>query len=613
MSNLPSYLGRGINNQEKAISIGVLDWGNLKKWQHKQKLKLRGPRGPYASYDELSLPFLTDGLPSNSADHSHAPVHERIHGSQSQTAPYEVLHNFKSLDEIRQHKIQETYQALEDYGESEVDASRRKCMDKRTFQKNEILPSIRSSRPAYSPKEKINVRGSATEKKPKELHESNDHRVVVPLARCGHNDHPKKYAYSTDILITRLEEAEWGSFLEKPKDSEVGSSIPQSRILPSILDHHKHLQQKKCGSFDFGPSTCNSSKHVAEAALASRLPGTSTRKDLRKCQSSPHSRLLDPEVQAEENFHLQCIEPLPQSSVPMDTACKPLNSPSTWSSRLKCCRTVDVSDSQLGKSKMSTAQALLRMAFKNGRPMFTFAVNAESDILAASMKKLSTSRKCSCRWTYTLVKIPALKREMAGKMKGGKVGTQYSCPIMVSQLKVSEAYSKSIRQKEFVLFPVEPRKDELAAIVVQIPAGEPNTVLCSYHCEASKVTSEGHSLESSCPKDGENMQDQSLFSDKDLINATVVLPSGVHTLPSKGEPSSLIERWKSGGSCDCGGWDLDCKIRVLVNQNHICNELRSSKAYTSSYIDKLAVFTQVPIYVLPHLFYSICDCLLTIL
>ncbi|KAK4747886.1 hypothetical protein SAY87_014472 [Trapa incisa] len=46
----------------------------------------------------------------------------------------------------------------------------------------------------------------------------------------------------------------------------------------------------------------------------------------------------------------------------------------------------------------------------------------------------------------------------------------------------------------------------------------------------------------------------------------VVIPSGSHGLPEKREnsgPSSLLERWRSGGGCDCGGWDMGCPLTVL--------------------------------------------------
>jgi len=48
---------------------------------------------------------------------------------------------------------------------------------------------------------------------------------------------------------------------------------------------------------------------------------------------------------------------------------------------------------------------------------------------------------------------------------------------------------------------------------------------------------------------------------------TTIVPRGYHggaVLKSSG-PSGLIERWRSRGCCDCGGWDLGCPIRVLNN------------------------------------------------
>ncbi|XWS39137.1 hypothetical protein CRYUN_Cryun18bG0024300 [Craigia yunnanensis] len=45
----------------------------------------------------------------------------------------------------------------------------------------------------------------------------------------------------------------------------------------------------------------------------------------------------------------------------------------------------------------------------------------------------------------------------------------------------------------------------------------------------------------------------------------VLVPAGIHGGPRtrNGGPSSLIERWRSGGHCDCGGWDLGCPLTVL--------------------------------------------------
>ncbi|XP_010457495.1 PREDICTED: uncharacterized protein LOC104738969 [Camelina sativa] len=45
----------------------------------------------------------------------------------------------------------------------------------------------------------------------------------------------------------------------------------------------------------------------------------------------------------------------------------------------------------------------------------------------------------------------------------------------------------------------------------------------------------------------------------------VVIPLGVHGGPED-EPLSLIQRWKSKGHCDCGGWDLGCSLTHLNGQ-----------------------------------------------
>lgn len=45
----------------------------------------------------------------------------------------------------------------------------------------------------------------------------------------------------------------------------------------------------------------------------------------------------------------------------------------------------------------------------------------------------------------------------------------------------------------------------------------------------------------------------------------IIVPAGPHGGPKtrNGGPSSLMERWKLGGKCDCGGWDVGCPLKVL--------------------------------------------------
>ncbi|KAL5078897.1 hypothetical protein RYX36_007318 [Vicia faba] len=83
----------------------------------------------------------------------------------------------------------------------------------------------------------------------------------------------------------------------------------------------------------------------------------------------------------------------------------------------------------------------------------------------------------------------------------------------------------------------------------------------------------------------ENNQD---YESGSSIN--VIIPAGIHggQKSRNGGPSSLIDRWKFGGCCDCGGWDEGCPLtvfhtkssnsQVLSQQDHIhlhenCNSL----------------------------------------
>ncbi|CAA2975233.1 Hypothetical predicted protein [Olea europaea subsp. europaea] len=47
----------------------------------------------------------------------------------------------------------------------------------------------------------------------------------------------------------------------------------------------------------------------------------------------------------------------------------------------------------------------------------------------------------------------------------------------------------------------------------------------------------------------------------------VVIPSGNHSLPSSEScgPSPLLDRWRLGGGCDCGGWDMACSLNIFGN------------------------------------------------
>lgn len=117
---------------------------------------------------------------------------------------------------------------------------------------------------------------------------------------------------------------------------------------------------------------------------------------------------------------------------------------------------------------------------------------------------------------------------------------------------------------------------ELAAIVVK-----------DYQCNRNKETATGgwglKFLEKVQVSDAGNSKEPS-FSCKNYNGDSkgncgdstwkmnVLLPDGFHGGAINGTdgPSSLTERWKYGGHCDCGGWDLGCPLTILENTS-VCS------------------------------------------
>ncbi|GJN30246.1 hypothetical protein PR202_gb18537 [Eleusine coracana subsp. coracana] len=72
------------------------------------------------------------------------------------------------------------------------------------------------------------------------------------------------------------------------------------------------------------------------------------------------------------------------------------------------------------------------------------------------------------------------------------------------------------------------------------------------------------------PEGNEGTDDQNQKGAR--MSITAVVPRGYHggTISKNSGPTGLIERWRSGGRCDCGGWDLGCPIRVLDDEIVLC-------------------------------------------
>ncbi|KAM6550785.1 hypothetical protein CsatB_000593 [Cannabis sativa] len=268
-----------------------------------------------------------------------------------------------------------------------------------------------------------------------------------------------------------------------------------------------------------------------------------------RARSSPLRRLLDPLLKHKEAN-------TPHHS---ESGLQPKSSFSSFSGPVYSFPNEKVEESQV--------QALLQLIINNGIPLFRFVVNNSSNILAATIKN-RTSSKDDSGSNFTFYMVNEIKKKSGGWIsQGSKMKYVYN---VVGQMKVSasdfsctsELDNAECVLRESVLFGVERKQvdqgspkfipnRELAAAVVKVPRKHKESTEKGY---VKCIPQNQSSL-----KVGEN---------EHLNHVTVILPGGVHSMPNKGEPSPLIHRWKSGGSCDCGGWDVGCKLQVLSDEEN---------------------------------------------
>ncbi|XP_072983615.1 uncharacterized protein [Typha latifolia] len=235
---------------------------------------------------------------------------------------------------------------------------------------------------------------------------------------------------------------------------------------------------------------------------------------------------------------------------------------------------------------VSTKQALLRLNWKNGLPLFMLS-SGNSDILAATVRKKSISNKDDFECIYTIFTVQESKKKSGAWIKPGNKSKKHQLiSSIIGEIKVSlsktwwydSKYDHDHVVRQFVLFgneltptshrPVSSQfKSEFAAILVKGPQDmiELSNGGASYSSKHGNLKPKD-SVANTCSLFREKtLQTEQSNDYSNLANVVVILPSGIHGCSDSGEPSSLIERWNSG-ICDCGGWDEGCKLSTLTDE-----------------------------------------------
>ncbi|KAI4356549.1 hypothetical protein L6164_000566 [Bauhinia variegata] len=346
------------------------------------------------------------------------------------------------------------------------------------------------------------------------------------------------------------------------------SSSPSRRFSFSLSRIGRSFSFKEGSNYSQYSSTHVSAQSGPLTSVSARLDNPRKEKanghNRTRSSTSPLRRLLDSILKHKTATHHRA-----ESS---DTAKGILDSISF--------RTNSVDESlHIEKSEGSMIQALLQLTIKNGLPLFKFVLNNnDKNILAAAMKNLAPPGKDDAGCNFTFYLVSEIKKKGGSWISQGSkeknCGYVYNVVghMKVSSSKITEPSSQNSKRqckvKEYVLLGVASRIEkglpkfsqsrELGAVVVEIP------------CESlsqKELCSDKNLLSSGCLKClAEDRCSCDSGENEALSSTTVILPGAMHGSPDEGEPSPLIYRWKSGGSCDCGGWDIGCKLLVLSNQ-----------------------------------------------
>ncbi|CAK8539365.1 unnamed protein product [Lathyrus sativus] len=218
----------------------------------------------------------------------------------------------------------------------------------------------------------------------------------------------------------------------------------------------------------------------------------------------------------------------------------------------------------------------LKLKNKQGFPYFEFKVDSSKDVFVAKTWRVGTS---AFNWVYTFHSVDNRnKNNYAGVLKSQHCVKDSS---MIAQMLVSYSLCSELEGGVFGNYMVA--EFVLYDFTHSIKSASPKKSSCSKQ-DASK-TLNAASLESAaivlripvCKREslkysrGDGINGKAYSKPSDICSVVervkVVLPIGNHGVPSDESegPSSLLDRWKDGGGCDCGGWDMACPLILLGN------------------------------------------------
>ncbi|XP_073043569.1 uncharacterized protein [Primulina eburnea] len=645
MSNVPCFLqqvGKEKNIQEKALNFGVLDWKRLEKWKYNERMPVRVYKknsssstgsicmaiGPPKMSPNLRKQPSSLGLNTSSCFGSpqRKPLpSQRSHLNSSNMERKDTYcKEQNSFEGIRQLGNLETpSQEFQGVQQSTVDSPRKfhqkvescdSCCSEPNLNQVKIKDMKKENVPERKPgsseqgkhnmslasNDTINVQSKTSEKNldygvnyshmgfPEELQNFLLVSKHFPKRSCSESSQFSEPRMSLDgqlaeamgnrfsncfspresgefsehvipipseakgLLITHEKTAKQSLLAEAPKRPDAKQPTVKGRH-PSPTRFSFGLGKMRSSSFKESfavPQLCSTHTAVRSGPVMEVTTGADSidkekTNSSGKGRSSPLRRLLDPLLKKKESQPTSIVQPL----------------------------------------NGTTSKSFLQLSLKNGLPFFKLVVeNSSKCMLAAVVKKLPAFGKSDHSMAYTFYSVHEVRKKNKTWIQGSKSKScELGCNILgqmnVSSIHIPKSCAKNsdgCAVRECVLYGVDKEQ-----VDNKEPEFLPGKEMAAFVLQNSRQKL----------NDKELNDNKKSYQDENTNSAVVILPDGVHGMPNKGAPSSLISRWRSGGSCDCGGWDVGCKLRVLTNHNKKgCKILESSMSCST--VDHVSLFVQ---------------------
>ncbi|KAI3792432.1 hypothetical protein L2E82_06312 [Cichorium intybus] len=321
-------------------------------------------------------------------------------------------------------------------------------------------------------------------------------------------------------------------------------------------------------------------------SLSSRLstPQSPTKSEtdssLKSTRFSPFRKMFDPFTKSKSHKTLISTieEQEPTSSRKITLRKSLLNDFSNTEGEKDSCTPILPSSSSFSSSSPAHLSGILKLKNKNGMPYFEFSVKNPNDVLVAKTWNMGDG----FNWVYTF--HMAQNRRSSNASGRGSKDSRSKEFLMMAQMQVScylctnlinsRAFDNSMLT-EFVLYdlsrPKEVVDQEKVNIQSNLPSSNPWPVK-DLHPDL-----ESAAIVLQFPSGKREIQENDNKLTPKRVN--VVIPSGNHGSPG-GEArgaSSLLDRWRMGGGCDCGGWDMGCPLVVFgsheMKKDESCNKM----------------------------------------